>query len=136
MSSFFASIAGLPAFALTMGVASLSLWTFMNVYTKLTPYNEKELIKAGNLAASISYSGTLLGFVLAIASAVRNSVGLLDLIVWSCVAGAVQIAVFRIMLRAYPDLPRRITDAEIAPAMKLAALSLGAGLLNAASMTY
>lgn len=136
MSEFFASIAGLPDFVLTMGAASVALWIFMKVYTRATPHHETELIKAGNLAASISYSGTLLGFVVAIASAVSNSVSLFDLTIWSFVAGAIQIAVFRVMLTAYPDLPRRITDGEVAPALKLAALSFGAGLLNAASMTY
>lgn len=136
MNGILPSISGIPAFALSMLLAGIILWGFMRIYTKMTPYHEQELIRSGNTAAAVSYSGTLIGFVLGISAAVSNSVSLFDLAIWSVIAGLVQILVFKGMLRTYPDLPRMISEDRIAPAIKLAAVSIAAGLLNAASMTY
>jgi len=136
MNGILPSISGIPAFALSMILAGIILWGFMRIYTKMTPYHEQELIRSGNAAAAISYSGTLIGFVLGISAAVSNSVNLFDLAIWALIAGAVQCLVFKGMLRSYPTLPQMITEGQIAPAIKLAAVSIAAGLLNAASMTY
>ena len=43
---------------------------FAAIYVRVTPYNEIALIREGNMAASISLSGALIGFVLPLASAI------------------------------------------------------------------
>ena len=56
-----AAFAGLEAnllnFASFFGVAMVLLALFVVLYIHMTPYNEFELIRAGNMAASISLGG-------------------------------------------------------------------------------
>ena len=44
-----------------IGVAMVIIFLF--IYSKITPHNEWQLIKNNNTAASLAFSGTLLGYV-------------------------------------------------------------------------
>ena len=72
MSTLWQSIAGLPDFLLYFVVALLLLAAFVAIYVRVTPYREFVLIRGGNIAAAISLTGALIGFVLPLASAIAR----------------------------------------------------------------
>ena len=130
------SLSGLGSFIAYFGIAVALLTFFCLIYGWVTPYPEFKLIREGKVAPAISFGGALLGFVIPLASVISHSVALLDMIVWALVALTIQVLVF-IGLRLFiGDLAREIADDRPAPAILLAVLSLAAGILNAACMTY
>ena len=118
-------------------ILSLALLTaFAWIYDKVTPYKELELIRGGNTAAAIAYAGAIVGLALPLASAVAHSVNPIDMIVWGVFALAVQVLVYFLVRRLVPQLNDHIPENKVAPAVLLAAISLAAGILNAACLTY
>lgn len=130
------SISTLPSFVAYFAVAAAILAAFLAVYVRFTPYREFALIRDGNAAAATTLSGTLLGFALPVAAVIRNSRDLVDLAVWSVVACTVQLLTYFVAKRVLPRLPEDVTAGKLAPAIFLAALSIGVGLVNAACMEY
>lgn len=124
-------------FALYLGTALLAWAGMLALYVRLTPYPEFQLVRQGNLAAAWSLAGTALGLALPLASLVAHAVSLADLATWAAVAllaqGALWWAVRRIL---FPDLREAILADRASVGVLLGALSLGLGLLNAASLTY
>ena len=129
------SLAGLPAFLLYFSLAMALLGLFIAVYVAVTPYKELTLIREGNAAAAISLGGAVVGFVLPLARAVAQSVSALDLVVWGLVALVVQVVVFFVVGKLVPRFADAIKDGRTSAGILLAALAIGVGLLNAASMT-
>lgn len=117
--------------------ASLALTAlFLIVYTAITPYREWALIRAGNDAAAISLAGAGLGFVLPLASTIVNSLNLLDMVVWGAIALVIQLATYLAARLLKPKLAEDIAAGRTAPAVSLAAMSLGVGVLNTACLTW
>lgn len=129
-------LAGLPAFFAYFGTGAVLLALFVYLYSSVTPHHEWRLIKANEPAAAVAFSGSVLGFVLPLHSAISHSVNLVDCLLWGAVALVVQIATFFVIRILIRDLPERISRGEMASAVLVATLSVAAGLLNAASMTY
>jgi putative membrane protein len=130
------SLSGFDDFLLYFGLSVAFVAIFLFIYLRITPYHEIKLIREGNAAAAASLSGTLVGYTLPLASAVIHSVNPWDMMLWAAIALIVQILVFvavRLMVR---DIARQITEGKVATGVFLGALSLGAGILNAACMTY
>ena len=96
---------------------------------------EIKLIRENNLAASLAFGGSLIGFSLPLASAIANSVALVDCVVWGLIAIVVQIAIFFLVRLPLPKISERIENGETAAGLWLGAASLAGGILNAASMT-
>jgi putative membrane protein len=109
---------------------------FVYIYTAITPHKEFALIKDGNVAASISLSGALLGFVLALASVIEHSVSLIDMVIWGIVALIVQLLAYFLVRLALPALSQGIEDNNISKAILLASTAISFGLINAACMVY
>ena len=130
------SLAGLPAFLVYFATGLALLVVFSVVYGWITPYREHVLIREGNVAASISLAGALLGFVLPLASAIAHSVNLLDMLVWALIALVAQVIVYAVVGRILPHFAQAIEAGKTAPATLLAALAVAVGLLNAAALTY
>lgn len=129
-------MSALPAFLSYFAVGAAILTFFLLVYVNVTPYKELALIRAGNTAAAVSLSGTLVGFALPIANVIAHSDTLLDLTMWGIVASVVQLLAYFIARTALPQLTEDIPAGRMASATLLAALSLTVGILNAACMTY
>ena len=127
---------GLPAFLIFLVAAIVLLLLFIGIYTWLTPHNEFELIRANNTAAALAFGGALIGFALPLSSAVRNSVTLLDCVLWGLIALLVQALTFVVLRMTISELPKRITNGEIAPAIFTASTAITVGLINASCMTY
>ena len=119
---------------LVLSLALLAAFTWL--YDKVTPYDELTLIRNGNSAAAIAYSGAIIGLALPLASAVAHSVNPVDMIIWGIFALAVQVLVYFIVRRLLPQLNDHIPADHAGPAILLAAMSIGAGIVNAACLTY
>jgi putative membrane protein len=132
----FESFAGFDDFLLYLGVAVVMLGFFIAVYVKITPYKEIELIRAGNMAASFSLSGSIIGFVIPLASAVEHSVNMVDMVLWALIAMAVQLLTFVAVKITIPNIASDVPAGHTAQGFFLGAVSLGVGILNAACMSY
>ena len=108
---------------------------YVVIYMWVTPHPEIKLIRENNLAASLAFGGSLLGFCLPLASAIANSDSLMDVVVWGVVALLVQIVIFYLVRIPIPKISERIEKGEMASGLWLGSTSLAGGLLNAASMT-
>src|SRR5215207_3583249 len=128
------SLAGLPAFLVYFCIAIIAVVAFLFVYTRVTHHDEFQLIRDNNAAAATALGLSLLGFSLPLVSAIAHSANVWDCMIWSVIALIVQIVVFFIVRIPVPNLPQRIADGELAPAIWLGLSSLAFGAINAACM--
>ena len=136
MRDLMASLQYVDDFLIYLVVSLALLAAFAWLYDKVTPYDELTLIRNGNTAAAIAYAGALIGLALPLASAVAHSVNPVDMIIWGVFALAVQVLVYFLVRRLLPQLNDHIPDNQCAPAVLLAAMSVAAGIVNAACLTY
>lgn len=129
-------LTALPSFFAYFGVAIAMIAVFLLVYLNVTPYAEIALIRDGNVAAAVSLSGALFGFVMPVANAIAHSESLADLMAWGAVAGVVQILAYIAARHAFPKMNGDIPAGKVAPAIFLAVLSMSVGLVSAACMSY
>ena len=132
----FNSFAGFDDFLVYLGVSLAYLAVFVALYIRITPYREMQLIREGNMAASFSLSGAILGFIVPLASAIQHSVSLIDMAIWGLIAMLVQIVAFVVVKLAIPSITRDIPEGKGAQGFFLGSLSLGVGLINAACMSF
>lgn len=126
------------AFAFVVAFVAAGLFTvlFKLIYQWATPYNERTLIREGNVAAAITLGAALLGYVLPLASALAHTFTLAEFAAWALLAGIIQVVVFTIVRRfVMPDFSDRIARGELAAATYMASISIVVGILNAACMT-
>lgn len=136
MRQVFDSFATFDDFLVYLAVALVLLALFIAIYIRVTPYRELALIREGNMAASFSLSGSLLGFIVPLTAAVRHSVNLVDMALWGLLAMAVQIAAFVAVKLMIPSITQDIPADKSSAGFFLGTTSLGVGLLNAACMSY
>lgn len=138
MEFFKTSIEGLTNFGLYFLCSLVLLFVFKFVYAAITPHDEWKLVKDDkNVAAAIGFGGAIIGFALALASAVSNSVHILDFVLWGVIALAAQLLAFAVVRFVFiPTLIQRISDNEVSAGVILGAISLAVGILNAACLTY
>jgi putative membrane protein len=133
---WFAFQTGATAFIIAFVAAVLFFAVFKFLYQLVTPYNERALIRQGNVAAALALGGALIGYVLPLASALSHTVSLPEFAAWALLAGVIQIVSFIVVSRlVYRNLAVRIEAGELAAGVYLASISVGVGLLNAACMT-
>ena len=136
MSEVFAEfVPSLLEFLAYFGVAAVLTVIFIAIYLKTTRHDEIKLIKDNSVAAAVAFSGCLIGFALPLASVMRNSLSLIDLVLWGIVAMIVQVLVYFLVRVPMPRVSERIEAGEVAAGIWLGVASLVAGILNAASMT-
>jgi putative membrane protein len=128
--------AGLIRFLIYFGTGAALTALFIGAYIWVTPQKEFDLISRGNTAAAYSLGGALLGFIIPLSSAIINSVNLVDMLIWGLVALVIQILVFFVVKLIFKNLTYSIEKGNTAEGIFLGALSLAAGILNAACMTY
>ena len=104
------------------------------VYTKVTPMNELELIKDGNIAASLSFAGACVGISIPLAVCLSSSVNIADIIVWGSIAVILQLICFKVVDFFLKDLSLRIIDGEIGISIVLVGFKLSIAVLNAAAV--
>ncbi|RVT95566.1 DUF350 domain-containing protein [Rhodovarius crocodyli] len=127
--------ATLPVFLTWFPLGILMLAAFAAAYERITPWRELILIRNGNIAASASYSGALLGYALVLAAVMSAAQSRADLLLWALVGFVVQLLAFgvaRLLLGA--GLKARMEAGCGATGLFLGAVSVCAGLINAATM--
>ena len=129
-------LAGVPLFLAYFLIALVFTGIYAFVYTRLTPHDEMSLIKENKPAAAVAFAGSLIGFVLPLASVIENSIDLADMALWGLVALTVQVLAFFGLRLFMPRISERIANNEMAAGIWLGAISIAAGLLNAACLTY
>lgn len=133
---FFTFGVGAQYFLVAFVVAGILALAFKVIYQWVTPYKETDLIKQGNVAAAIALGGALIGYVLALASALAHTSSLPELLAWGTLAGIIQIVAFTIVRILFlKDVKARIEAGEIASGVYLGSVSVAVGLINAACMT-
>ena len=130
------SFGGFDDFLLYLAISGVLLAVFVALYVRITPYREIALIRENNMAAAFSLSGALIGMVIPLANAVEYSVNPIDMAIWGFIALAIQLLVFVIARIALPHITVDIPAGKQASGFFLGAISIAAGLLNAACMTY
>jgi putative membrane protein len=136
MFDFMGFKTGALAFLLAFAAAGIFTLVFKQIYQAVTPYRERDLIRQGNVAAAVALAGALIGYVLALASALAHTVSLPEFAAWATLAGVIQIVAFTVVrMVVMPDVKARIEAGEMASAVYLASVSIAVGLLNAACMT-
>lgn len=136
LTPFARSLATLPNFLAFFGLSALMVCAFTALYLRVTPWPELALIRRGNVSASVSLSGALIGFVLPLSAVVAHTAALLDVLIWGIVACIVQLLVWGAVTLLQPGLAGRIEQGELAAGIFLAAASIAGGLVNAACMAY
>lgn len=130
------SLSGFDEFLVYAGLSIAFIYLYMICYLWLTPYHELKLIKDGNVAAAVSLSGSVLGFTVPLAAAISHSVHPWDMMLWGVVAALVQLLVYVAVRYTLLNVTRRIPDGQVASGIVLGSISVSAGILNAACMTY
>lgn len=115
--------------------ALVMLGVFTAVYTTVTRYKEFDLIREGNIAAVLSYSGALVGFSFTLCSSIAIHASFVMFVVWGVAAMAVQLVVYAVMAQAIRGLNEAIEENNIAMGGLIGSISLAAGIVNAACLT-
>ena len=126
---------GLPVFLIHSGLSLLILIIGVFFYTLITAHDEIALIQKGNVAASVSLSGAVLGLALPLAFSLSVSVSLWDIVVWGVVALMLQLIAFRLVDFFLKDLSKRIEDGEIGATVALLSFKLGTAFINSAAIS-
>ena len=125
---------GLPIFMLHGVTAILMLIVGAFIYSKITPWNELDLIMEGNTAAAVSFSGAILGIAIPLAAALSSSISIWEIVVWGSVAIILQITVFLILDLVLPNLSEQIKANKIAAGIFIASNKIALALMNAAAV--
>ena len=123
------------AFLTYFGVGLGVLFAAVAIVLLITPHSEITLIRAGNSAAAVAFSGTLLGLALPIHAVIQHSVSALDALIWGLVAAVVQVLAYFIADFASRTLSKQINDGVLSAGIFSAAVAISVGLINAAAMT-
>jgi putative membrane protein len=107
----------------------------MFIYSVTTPYNEFLEVKDGNIAAAVASSGAILGFIFPLVSAIFYTHSIFEMAKWAAITGVVQMILLQI-LQKMNGCGHCIRDRKVAPAILLATLSIGVGMLNAISISH
>lgn len=126
--------AGFPWLIFFLLLATALYIVGMVVYVQLTPHKEITLIREGNLAAAVSFGAFLIALSLPLAACLTSSVSLQDLLVWGTVSILLQLFLFRMTEMLLPDLPKRISDDDMAAATVLSAFKLAGSILLASAI--
>ncbi len=93
---------------------------------------EIALIRKKNTAASISFSGALIGLALPLSSSLSASGSIYEIIVWGFVAIVIQLFCFKAVDILINDLPKRIENGEVSSSILLFSIKISVALLNSA----
>ena len=126
---------GLPFLISHFAISVLMFLGGIWVYTKITPINEMDLIKNGNIAAAISLLGACIGIAIPLSTCLASSINTADILVWGSIAVFLQLICFRGVDMFLKDLSRRITDGEISISIVLVSFKISIAFLNAAAIS-
>jgi putative membrane protein len=126
-----------PAYAYLIFLVSalVLLGLFAVVYSKITAFDEMELIRAGNGAATLSYCGALVGFSLTLYSSIATHASYEMFLAWAAGAMVTQVVSYSIVARVIRGMNQAIHDNNMAMGGLMGGISLSVGIINAACLT-
>jgi putative membrane protein len=125
-----ASVEAFFLFVAYLAASLLMLVAFTMLYLRVTPYDDVKDIHDGKVAPAIALGGAMLGFTFPLLMSSYLHASFWAFIVWSVIAGLVQLGVFAAI---YRFMPRAIETNNVAGSLIFAFAAVCAGLLNAAS---
>ena len=129
-----ALITGLPFLISHLFITLCLVFIGITSYIFLTPIKELKLIKDGNLSASISFAGALLGIGIPLASSLSVSNSILEIIIWGLTAIVLQLLCFKVTDTFLKDLSKRIEDNQLATSILLFSIKISVSLINSAAI--
>ncbi len=123
------------AYAIHVLAGTALLAVFFAIYTKVTPFDEVALIRQGNVAATLSLGGAVLGFGLTVVSSIVHNDNFYMFLIWALGALLVQIAVYAGLTRVMPQMNQAIQTNNVAMGGLMGLLSLMVGMINAACLS-
>jgi putative membrane protein len=136
MAWIYPSLSGIPNFFLYAAIGVALSFVFAVIYVRVTGHDEMRLIREGNASAALSFGSALIGFAQPLSKAIAQASSVPDCILWGAMALIVQLIAYGVARSVIPDLSKKIESNMLAVAIVLASISIMAGMLNAASMTY
>lgn len=127
--------AGLPVFMVHSGLSLLILIVGAYIYTKVTRHDEVQLIRDGNVAASLSFGGAIIGLALPLAFSLSASVSVWDIVLWGGIALMLQIIAFRLADLFLKGLSKRIEAGEMGAAVMVVSVKLSTAFINSAAIS-
>ena len=126
---------GFPTTLAHLGVTLALLVAGAILYALFTPWREISLIREGNAAAAVAFSGVLVGLAIPLAVSLSASTSLKDIVLWGVATVVLQLLAFRIVDLLLTGLPQRIREGEISAAVLLVGAKLSTALILAAALT-
>lgn len=126
---------GFPVMVLHLAVTLALLVAGATVYALLTPWKEIALIRDGNPAAAVAFSGVLIGLAIPLAVSLSVSTSVHDIAIWGVATVVLQLFAFRIVDVLLTGLPQRIQDGEVPAAVLLVGAKLATALILSAALT-
>lgn len=129
-------------FLLYFTTSIVLLFVFIQAYVLITPHQNFLLIKSGNIPISIVLAGAMIGFVMPLVVLSLVGVGWLDFVIWSVIAGLVQLGLFWFLYKIFPidfekygqeNVSMHVDRAIIAQSIVHAISSFCVGIINAFS---
>lgn len=136
------------SFMMYLGVSFPLILVGLLAFIFTTPYKEYQIIREGSdssdpvkinaaKAAAHDLGGKLLGLTIVVASAIYNSVNLIDLLIWGGLGIVFQIVVFFLFNLLAPfSVISEIPKGNVSVAIFSSRLSIATGLLMAALISY
>lgn len=139
MADLFATLwqtltSGLPILLLHFVTTIVLLILGGALYMLITPFNERELIAQGNIAAGLALSGALVSITIPLAATLATNHIWLDIMLWGVIAVLVQLLTVTIATVLFRGLRSAIEQGNIAIAAVLVGVQLSIALLNAGAM--
>ena len=126
---------GFPTTLAHLGVTLALMFAGATLYVVLTPWKEISLIREGNAAAAVAFSGVLVGLAVPLAVSLSVSTSIRDIAIWGAATVILQLLAFRLVDMLLTGLPQRIKEGEIAAAVLLVGAKLSTALILAAALT-
>lgn len=121
-----------PGFFGYFAFALVFLVVFYVIYTRVTHFNELQLIRQGNIAAACHLSGSTLGFALPLYSSIVHTSSLQGFVFWAVIALVAQIATYLFLKALLKDVDPQIESNNIAFGIFVGGIALVVGVINAA----
>lgn len=126
---------GFPTTMAHLGVTLVLMVGGAIIYALFTPWKEITLIRQGNAAAAVAFSGVLVGLAIPLAVSLSVSTSIKDIALWGVATVVLQLLAFRIVDMLLTGLPQRIREGEVAAAVLLVGAKLSTALILAAALT-
>ncbi len=128
-------LSAIVGYATHVIAAAILLGVFIFIYTRITPFDEIALIHAGEVSAALSLGGAVVGFSLTLGASIVYNASLFGVIGWAVVAMVAQVVVYAVASRLMHTVKTEIERGNTAMGGFIGALSLSAGVINAACLS-